>query len=138
MNKYITYFKLQSPYTEDKTKNGPLTGVEVDNNFATLEDRDVRSINVEGQRLCMTLFDGSVKSCTLPAPEGLSDIEFDAIGGVLTISFIDGQTKRIEGLATKSNTGTTVYVDGTLVIPSVWLQLLKLVLIGLSTDWSIL
>lgn len=114
MNKYITYFKLQSPYTEDKTKNGPLTGVEVDNNFATLEDRDVRSINVEGQRLCMTLFDGSVKSCTLPAPEGLSDIEFDAIGGVLTISFVDGQTKRIEGLATKSNTGTTVYVDGTL------------------------
>ena len=114
MNKHITYFKLQSPYPEDVTKNGPLSGIEVDSNFAALEDRDVRCINVEGQRLCLTLFDGSVKSCALPSQEGLSDIEFDAIGGVLTVSFTNGLTKRIEGIATASNTGTTVYVDGTL------------------------
>ena len=47
----ITYFKLKSPYEGDITKNCALTGSEVDNNFFTLEGRDVKTVELKDDKI---------------------------------------------------------------------------------------
>ena len=44
MNKGLYYYKLQSPYPEDITKNCKLTINEIDNNFLSLKDEDIRTL----------------------------------------------------------------------------------------------
>ncbi len=56
----IVYFKTPSPYPNDFTKNCSLTGIEIDNNFLTLEGRDVKSMKIEGNYLIVTLYNGSI------------------------------------------------------------------------------
>ena len=50
-NKGITYFRLNSPYEGDITKNCALDGYEVDNNFFTLEGRDIKCVYVEDNEI---------------------------------------------------------------------------------------
>lgn len=54
----ITYFKLKSPYDGDVTKNCALTGLEVDNNFYTLEGRDIQSVELEDGKIVINLMNG--------------------------------------------------------------------------------
>ena len=54
----ITYFKLKSPYEGDITKNCALTGSEVDNNFYTLESRDVKSVELKDDKIVVNLMNG--------------------------------------------------------------------------------
>lgn len=112
----ITYVKLQGPYSSNTPKNAPLTVVEMDSNFATLEGRDIQSVSVENDILTINLYNGT----SLQAPIGrkdsmVADVVFDHVNGILTVALSDGSIKAIEGFATKSNTGTTVAVDNTLV-----------------------
>ena len=112
----ITYVKLQSPYQDSTTKNAPLTVVEMDSNFATLEGRDVQSVTVENDILTITLYNGKTLSATMGRKESaIADVVFDHVNGTLTVAMTDGSIKTIEGFATKANTGTTVAVDNTLV-----------------------
>lgn len=116
MNSSITYVKLQSPYSSNPPKNSPLTVVEMDGNFATLEGRDVKSVTVENDILSINLYNGQVLTASIGRKESMvSDVVFDHINGTLTVALSDGTIKTIEGFATKSNTGTTVAVDNTLV-----------------------
>ena len=58
MNNHITYYKMKSPYAGDVTKNCALTGPEVDNNFFTLEGRDVKALSVEDNDIVITFLNG--------------------------------------------------------------------------------
>ena len=55
----IVYYKTASPYPNDFTKFCSLNGIEIDNNFLTLEGRDIKSIGVEGNYIVITLYNGS-------------------------------------------------------------------------------
>ena len=54
----IVYYKTASPYPNDFTKFCSLNGIEIDNNFLTLEGRDVKSISIEGNYIVITLYNG--------------------------------------------------------------------------------
>lgn len=114
----ITYYKLQSPYFGDVTKNCSLNGLEVDQNFFTLEGRDVKSITVEKEHIVISFVNGESINTSLEST--LATVyEFDKTNGVLKITR-NGVTQEIGGFLTLDaikevvkNVGL-VYVDGTL------------------------
>ena len=114
----ITYYKLQSPYFGDVTKNCSLNGLEVDQNFFTLEGRDVKSITVDNEHIVISFVNGESINTSLETTLATS-YEFDRINGVLKITR-NGITQEISGFITLDaikevikNVGL-VYVDGTL------------------------
>lgn len=112
----ITYFKLKSPYVGDITKNCALTGSEVDNNFYTLEGRDIKSVQLDNDKIVVNLMNGeklTTENITEGCVKGLS-IDFDEVNGILTITQ-NGVTQTITGFATNYNVGDAISVDGSLV-----------------------
>ena len=112
----ITYFKLKSPYEGDITKNCALTGSEVDNNFFTLEGRDVKSVELKDDKIVVNLMNGetlTTDNITEDCVKGLT-IDFDEVNGILTITQ-NGIVQTIKGFATNYNIGEAISVDGTLV-----------------------
>ena len=112
----ITYFKLNSPYEGDITKNCALTGSEVDNNFFTLEGRDVKSVELKDGKIVVNLMNGdklTTENITEDCVKGLT-IDFDEVNGILTVTQ-NGITQTITGFATNYNVGDAISVDGTLV-----------------------
>ena len=112
----ITYFKLNSPYPGDITKNCALTGSEVDNNFFTLEGRDVKSVELKEGKIVVNLMNGdklTTDNITEDCVKGLT-IDFDEVNGILTVTQ-NGITQTITGFATNYNVGDAISVDGTLV-----------------------
>ena len=112
----ITYFKLKSPYEGDITKNCALTGSEVDNNFFTLESRDVKSVELKDDKIVVNLMNGeklTTDNITEDCVKGLT-IDFDEVNGILTITQ-NGIVQTIKGFATNYNIGEAISVDGTLV-----------------------
>ena len=106
----ITYFRKNSPYTGDVTKNCALDGVEVDNNFFVLEGRDIKTLRVEGSDIVIELQNGKVmrsvdalKDVADLKRTAISELEFDKENGVL--KFVrNGEQVAITGFATESNT----------------------------------
>ena len=112
----ITYFKLKSPYEGDITKNCALTGSEVDNNFFTLESRDVKSVELKDDKIVVNLMNGeklTTDNITEDCVKGLT-IDFDEVNGILTITQ-NGIVQTIKGFATNYNIAEAISVDGTLV-----------------------
>lgn len=127
--KGLYYYKLQSPYPEDVTKNCKLTINEIDSNFLSLKDEDIKSAE----------FDREAKTLVLTRNNGeklfvdLSDVTYDLnvsadcseSGNSLTISY-DGkngkQTVVFDRIVTVDNLMsiigsdilTKVITDGTL------------------------
>ena len=114
MSKGLTYFRLTSPYEGDITKNCALDGYEVDNNFFTLEGRDIKSINVNGNELVITLLNGETISTLNAFTDFTKDIsfDFDSTNGILYIKR-NGVTQEISGFITEHNTDEAVATDGT-------------------------
>lgn len=118
MNNSITYYKLKSPYEGDVTKNCALTGPEVDNNFFTLEGRDVKSITVEGSDIILNLLNGD----KLKAPDALDNfivnIDFNTKDGILKLYRNNGDIEELRGFTTAWNVDgnglTSVATDATL------------------------
>ncbi len=124
----ITYFRKNSPYTGDVTKNCALDGVEVDNNFFVLEGRDIKTLKVDGSDIVIELQNGKIirsvdalKDVTDLKHTAVSELEFDKENGVL--KFVrNGEQVAITGFATESNIGSdtkpgsvvTVAVDDSL------------------------
>ena len=120
----ITYFRKNSPYPGDVTKNCALDGVEVDNNFFVLEGRDIKTLRVEGSDIVVELQNGKVmrsvnalKDVTDLKHTAVSELEFDKESGVL--KFVrNGEQVAITGFATESksepSTVVTVAVDDSL------------------------
>lgn len=112
----ITYFKLKSPYEGDITKNCALTGSEVDNNFFTLESRDVKSVELKDDKIVVNLMNGeklTTDNITEDCVKGLT-IDFDEVNGILTITQ-NGIVQTIKGFATNYNIAEAISIDGTLV-----------------------
>ena len=123
----ITYFKLISPYVGDVTKNCGLTGNEVDNNFFVLEGRDIKSVEVVGDALNITLMNGQVIS----DPDAFRtftrdfDVSFDKETGKLKVSYngivkeftiaVPQDCPEVEQFILHSD--TTLVGDGTLAEP---------------------
>ena len=123
----ITYFRLKSPYEGDVTKNCALTGSEVDNNFYTLEGRDVKSVEIIDDRIVVNLMNGETLTTDSITDDCIKDltIDFDEVNGVLTITK-DNVVKTITGFITQANIddiisqhetpiNNAISVDGTLV-----------------------
>lgn len=64
MTDRITYYQIQG-YPGDFTKYCSLNGVEIDNNFLTLEGRDVKSVRADGDLLIITLYNGKTLTCNI-------------------------------------------------------------------------
>lgn len=110
----ITYFRKNSPYNGDVTKNCALDGYEVDNNFFVLEGRDIKSITIVEDDIVINLFNGdSIKAkdafkainenIEKSLTQSITNIEFDKENGVLKITQ-DGKTQLITGFLTEYNT----------------------------------
>ena len=51
----ITFYKLQSPYPEDVTKDCKLTMPEIDENFLTLKDNDIKEATYNENEMSITI-----------------------------------------------------------------------------------
>ena len=138
MNNAITFYKLTSPYTEDKTKNCGLVGSEVDANFMSLKEYDIKEAYFEtaltesgDTKLYLTfkrvgsgtgaddeisidlapIFD-EIPSVDLSGYTRNLTVGYDIEKGILTLSY-NGETHLISGLAT-IYTDKPVYSDQTL------------------------
>lgn len=116
MSKGITYYKLKSHYDGDYTKNCGLDGYEIDNNFFTLEGRDIKSVDVEDDSLVINLINGETITSNNAFCDFTKDItfSFDELNGVLTV-VRNGETQEISGFSTSYTTNETVATDGTVI-----------------------
>ena len=53
--KGLYFYKLESPYSEDVTKNCKLAVNEIDSNFLTLKDQDIKSAEFDSEAKTLTL-----------------------------------------------------------------------------------
>ena len=100
----ITYFKFKSPYSGDVTKNCALTGPEIDNNFFTLEGRDVKSLTVEDADIVLTLLDGTQIKAKDALENVIVNVSYDNENGILKIYYQDGRIEELDGFTTSSPT----------------------------------
>ena len=124
MEKGLTFYKLVSPYPEDRTKNCGLLGEEIDNNFFNLKTEDIADAywDETNKVLVLERVDGS-KICVDGIVDGLSDFSFsyDPEEGVLIIKQADTEYK-VEGFTTpdminKMSSDDTIDGDGSLSNP---------------------
>ena len=137
--KGLYFYKLNSPYSEDVTKNCKLTINEIDSNFLSLKDEDIASAEFDkkskslvltrnnGEQLIVDLsevtYDLNVEtSCS--ADEGASiTISYDGADGNQTVTFdhivtVDNLRSVIgSDLLTKVITDETLKGDGTISSP---------------------
>ena len=129
MAKGLYYYKLQSPYPEDVTKNCKLTINEIDSNFLALKDEDIKSAEFIRESKTLVLTRNNGEKLIVP----LTDVTYNLnvttdcseSGKSITISYdcVDGPKKVvIDKLVTVDNLMeiighdilTKVITDGTL------------------------
>ena len=114
----VKYFKLQSSYPGDYTKNCGLLGNEIDENFYFLRSYDIEDIAYEKGNLILTRVDGDTLSVEITQPEFI----LNKVDGHLTIVFPDGTTQVIDGLVVEGkdvhvSTDGSIDGDGTKLNP---------------------
>lgn len=93
----LTYFKLQSKYPNDITKNCSLSGSEVDGNFYELEGRDIRTAYLDGDTLTIERLNGQlIQIKGIPTS---TDVKYDEEKGVLSVTQ-NGFTQEVGGFLT--------------------------------------
>ncbi len=108
MNNHITYYKMKSPYAGDVTKNCALTGPEVDNNFFTLEGRDVKALSVEDNDIVITFLNGEKLKAEDALDNFITNLRYNKASGVLSIYRNNGDVEEIDGIGCCGNCATTV------------------------------
>ena len=93
----ITYYKLKSPYNGDVTKNCSVSGIEIDNNFFTLEGRDVKSITVDGTDIVLNLLNGEQLKAIDVLDNFITNISFDKENGILKAYRNNGEVEVFDG-----------------------------------------
>lgn len=111
----IKYFKLQSNYPGDYTKNCGLLGTEIDENFYFLRSNDIDNISVKNGILTLTRVDGDTLSADISMPYTFN---FDKKTGKLIITDGNGDVQVLEGFVVEGNdvrvaTDATLNGDGT-------------------------
>ena len=97
MRNGITYYKLKSPYNGDVTKNCSVSGIEIDNNFFTLEGRDVKSITVDGTDIVLNLLNGEQLKAVDVLDNFITNISFDKENGILKAYHNNGDVEEFDG-----------------------------------------
>jgi hypothetical protein len=125
----LYYYKLVSPYPEDVTKNCKLTINEIDHNFLTLKDNDIKKAEFIREDKTLVLTRNNGEKLIVPLRDVTYNLEVDAecgeSGTTLTISYdcVDGKkTVTIANILTADNLMdiigsdilTKVITDGTL------------------------
>ena len=90
----IKYFKLQSNYPGDYTKNCGLLGQEIDENFYFLRSNDIDNMSVNNGILTLTRVDGDTLSADISMPYTFN---FDEKTGKLIITDGNGDVQVLEG-----------------------------------------
>lgn len=121
--KGLYFYKLQSPYNEDVTKDCKLTINEIDHNFVTLKDADIKEILFDEESKVVSLVRNNEEELKLDLStmvEGITtnlEVDYDSVDGVITITH-NGKTITIDRLITEDNLHsealTEVITDGTL------------------------
>lgn len=114
MTNGITYFRKNSPYQGDVTKNCALDGYEVDNNFFVLEGRDIKSVTVNGNDIVINLVNGESVKAKEALKDVVTNIDFDADNGILKVTQ-NGEIHLIDGFATETNKDVSVATDDSLI-----------------------
>ena len=114
--KGLFFYKLISPYIEDITKNCKLTVNEIDSNFLTLKDADIKEIKVgeDGKTLILVRNDGN-EITTSPGLDFIKDLDvvWQKEEGKLTIK-CDEEEFVIDGIITNEDLHNSVIHDSTL------------------------
>ncbi len=99
--KGLYYYKLNSPYQEDITKDCKLTITEIDHNFVTLKDADVKNLiyDSENTKLVIEKNDGTQLTTDIDLSHFTRDfrVEFDKENGILSF-YHDGTVDVVEDL----------------------------------------
>ena len=111
----IKYFKLQSNYIGDYTKNCGLLGAEIDENFYFLRSNDIDNMSVNNGILTLTRVDGDTLSADISMPYTFN---FDEKTGKLIITDGNGDVQVLEGFVVEGKdvrvaTDATLNGDGT-------------------------
>ena len=113
--KGLTFFKLISPYKEDRTKNCGLLGTEIDDNFFNLKENDIKDAYLENDTLVMERINGDIIRIT-GITEGCAkdlDIKYDAEQGALIITN-NGATTMVTGFTTPQQISMQIFSDNTI------------------------
>ena len=119
----VKYFKLQSKYPGDYTKNCGLLANEIDENFFFLRSYDIQSMKVDEDRnLILTRVDGDKLIVNISEEIGYPTFEFIKEEGKIIVHYPDGTTEEmdgflIEGQDIKVATDYTIKGDGRKVNP---------------------
>lgn len=130
MNKGLYYYKLQSPYPEDITKNCKLTINEIDSNFLSLKDEDIKNAVFDRESKTVILTRNDSETFVVDLSDATYDLNVDKDctdnGVTLTITY-DGKDGKevftLENIVTvdtlkkaiENDVLTKVITDGTLV-----------------------
>lgn len=111
----IKYFKLQSNYPGDYTKNCGLLGTEIDENFYFLRSNDIDKMSVNNGILTLTRVDGDTLSADISMPYTFN---FDEKTGKLIITDGNGDVQVLEGFVVEGKdvrvaSDATLNGDGT-------------------------
>ena len=79
MAETLIFYKLVSPYPEDQTRDCKLSVSDIDHNFLTLKDYDIKEIKLSEDEKSIILVrnNGEELSTSLPDPDFIKDLEFD-------------------------------------------------------------
>lgn len=111
----VKYFKLQSNYPGDYTKNCGLLGTEIDENFYFLRSNDIDKMSVNNGILTLTRVDGDTLSAGISMPYTFN---FDEKTGKLIITDGNGDVQVLEGFVVEGKdvrvaSDATLNGDGT-------------------------
>ena len=118
----ITYYRKPSRYNGDITKNTSLNGCEIDDNFFFLESHIIKSFELLGKTLIITLFNGSQLTVDTSMIAKNDVISGDAI----KINYVFGSNKINLSLSNhieNCDSNDLIYVDSNdngLALSNVW------------------
>lgn len=117
--KGLYFYKLVSPYSEDVTKDCKLTVNEIDHNFLTLKNADIRDFYIDNENGFLVLESNNGEKFKADISHFSKNVcvEFDKDAGTIAIHH-DGVVDVIDELITKSNISseieTNIMTDETL------------------------
>lgn len=115
MEKGLYFYKLESPYPEDVTKNCKLTVNEIDHNFLTLKDMDVKDAHFDEQDSTLIIERNNGDNINVdltPLVDNISDldVEYDPKEGNIVIIF-NNKKIVINGLVTDENLSSEIMTE---------------------------
>ena len=125
MAEALIFYKLVSPYPEDQTRDCKLSVSDIDHNFLTLKDYDIKEIKLSEDEKSIVLVRNNGEELSTSLPDFIRDLEFDwdKENGTLIVKWgdnetvIDGILTDEDGLLKAVSHGSTLSGDGTIDNP---------------------